>query len=417
MRSTKWKNGHNLDNTAHIYPAISSKKDPNVYRISVELCEAIKPELLLAALKETLPSFKAFNVAITSTLFWHHFEDISKEPSIHKDEGIPCQSFSLSEKDFLFRLLYNGCKIHLEVFHVLSDGIGSLQFLKAICSRYLQLAFHYDFTSLQLEHRYEREHGNCLEDAYLKNYSTSNYHADSSPKGYQMRGDALEGLTVLSMLFNIDDMKAAAHKQNATISEFITAILSYALKKQQIKEHSTQPITLYIPVNLRPIFNTETSLNFFSGFSVVFEDAYRHNFAWILKQTKQQFKAKNTRQALSKSFELNVYGQQHPLINMIPLPVKNAFLKQVYKRGKNNISLVFSNLGIVKVDSIFTPYIKGVRILNCPSPHDLVKVTAISYGDTLALTFGSFIKVDGFLKEVMESFQEYGVTGIIEYGI
>ena len=44
---------------------------------------------------------------------------------------------------FLFRVLYYGSRVHLETFHVLTDGTGAMQFLKAVCYRYCQLCLLY----------------------------------------------------------------------------------------------------------------------------------------------------------------------------------------------------------------------------------------------------------------------------------
>ena len=51
---------------------------------------------------------------------------------------------------FLFRVLYYGSRVHLETFHVLTDGTGAMQFLKAVCYRYCQLAHPDAFTPEQL---------------------------------------------------------------------------------------------------------------------------------------------------------------------------------------------------------------------------------------------------------------------------
>lgn len=58
---------------------------------------------------------------------------------------------------FLFRVLYYGSRVHLETFHVLTDGTGAMQFLKAVCYRYCQLAHPDAFTPEQLATPYGTE--------------------------------------------------------------------------------------------------------------------------------------------------------------------------------------------------------------------------------------------------------------------
>ena len=40
----------------------------------------------------------------------------------------------------MFRVTYYKCRINLEVFHVLTDGMGGINFLKELTYQYLRLA-------------------------------------------------------------------------------------------------------------------------------------------------------------------------------------------------------------------------------------------------------------------------------------
>ena len=57
---------------------------------------------------------------------------------------------------------------HLETFHVLTDGTGAMQFLKAVCYRDCQLAHPDAFTPEQLATPYGTETAGEVQDGYLK---------------------------------------------------------------------------------------------------------------------------------------------------------------------------------------------------------------------------------------------------------
>ena len=60
---------YRLDNAARLYPAIRDTRD-STFRISVELKEEVRPELLKKAVSLTLPRFPVFNVRLKKGYFW-----------------------------------------------------------------------------------------------------------------------------------------------------------------------------------------------------------------------------------------------------------------------------------------------------------------------------------------------------------
>ena len=130
-RTLKWDK---LDNTAHLFPVIAGEQMSNVYRISVTLTEEIKQEVLQEALNMVLPKFDLFNVRLRQGIFWYYFEEnVKKAPKVIEEETYPCR-FIVQNKNrsYLFRVTYYKCRINLEVFHVLTDGMGAINFLKEL---------------------------------------------------------------------------------------------------------------------------------------------------------------------------------------------------------------------------------------------------------------------------------------------
>ena len=137
----------------------------------MELCDRVYPNFLQEALEQTLPYFRAFDVKFKCHLFSSVFEAQYLYPQVGEEVGYPCRFFSNKNKDgFLFRVLYDGNKIHLETSHALSDGTGAVYFLKAMGYRYIQLAYKNKLTSEQREKRFGLEYGMNATDGYALNY-------------------------------------------------------------------------------------------------------------------------------------------------------------------------------------------------------------------------------------------------------
>ena len=89
----------------------------------------------------------------------------------------------------MFRVTYYKCRINLEVFHVLTDGMGGINFLKELTYQYLRLA-HKDLQeklgdSLSVDPSLNRE------DSFLKNYKKSSAKGYQTKKAYLIRGEKL----------------------------------------------------------------------------------------------------------------------------------------------------------------------------------------------------------------------------------
>ena len=138
-RYIKWDR---LDNTANLFPVIAGESLTNTYRISATLTEEIDPELLQQALDIVTPKIPGFNLRLRHGVFWYYFEENGKKaPKVIEEHTYPCRFIqSTRNRSYLFRVTYYERRINLEVFHVLTDGMGGITFLRELVYQYLRLA-------------------------------------------------------------------------------------------------------------------------------------------------------------------------------------------------------------------------------------------------------------------------------------
>lgn len=97
--------------------------------------------LLEQALETVLPWFELFHVRLRRGVFWYYFETNRKKPSVEREVVYPCRYLHpYSNNQYLFRAGYYNNRINLEVFHVVTDGMGASVFLKELLYQYLRLA-------------------------------------------------------------------------------------------------------------------------------------------------------------------------------------------------------------------------------------------------------------------------------------
>lgn len=80
-----------LDNSAKLFPSISSRKFSTVFRISVILNEIIRPDVLAISVNEALEKFISFKVKLRKGLFWYYLEANRKNPIIEEENNYPCK--------------------------------------------------------------------------------------------------------------------------------------------------------------------------------------------------------------------------------------------------------------------------------------------------------------------------------------
>ena len=199
-----------LDNTAHLFPVIAGEQMSNVYRISVTLSELIDPELLQQALDMVLPKFDGFNLRLRRGVFWNYFEENGKPaPKVREENAFPCR-FIRSNKNnsYLFHVTYYKYRINLEVFHVLTDGMGGLNFLKELTYQYLRL-LHPELMA-QAGDSLNSSTSLNREDSFLKNYKKRSEKRYKTQKAYLIKGEQLRTgeFGVMHGYMDIPELKA-----------------------------------------------------------------------------------------------------------------------------------------------------------------------------------------------------------------
>lgn len=420
MEITKTRT-YKLDNAANLFPSIAKDSDSHVYRITAILKEKIVRRLLQEALEDSLSCFDAFRVRICRGRYWYYLETNEENPSVCLESEVPCRFVTGEENQgFLFRVLYFGNRIHLEMFHVLSDGTGAFEFLKAICYRYIQKAYEDRLGHKAVDSIYGTSYTKNMEDGYLKNYVADKVRSFDEKKPYKLKGISRENenLGILTVLMPVSNLKENSYRNGVTISEYLTAVFAYSiLRSCDVKENNREHVNILVPVNLRPVFETETIHNFFTSIMVSIPGAMRDaTFAEVIREVKKQFTEKKTKKALQEKIAYTVAGEKNVMARIAPLPIKDRFLKMMYRRFGSTGTIAFSNMGNIKVESEFEEYIEGFRILLPLGEKEPLKISACTYHGEVAMTFTSLFRGNNIARDVVWQLREAGMPITLETG-
>ena len=415
QRPLRWDK---LDNTAIIFPVIAGEGMTNTYRISVELNEDVNPELLQEALDIVLPKFNVFNVRLRLGVFWYYFEENNKPAPRVKEEALfPCRYIQPNKNNsYLFNVTYYKSRINLEVFHVLTDGMGGMNFIRELTYQYLRLA-HPELKN-EVEDKLSDATSLNVEDSFEKNYRKGKRRGFSTERAYLIK---LKKLTkgefgVMHGLINIPELKVVTKKYGASINEYLVATFAWATYVQCLhKMPSKKPIRIAVPVNLRPFFNSNTTKNFFTMVSAEFYPTEQeYTFEQVLEIIQKSLKSQIQKENLEELFSSSVSNQKNKFLRMIPLFIKNMVMRIGYNRSALAHTTTITNVGFVQVEPAYQPYIKMFRSFIAMSKGQSLKGTINSYQDTLVFTFTSIFSDTSVQREFFRKIASDGVTVQIE---
>ena len=414
-RQVRWDK---LDNTAHLFPSIAGESMTNVYRISVTLKEEVQVEFLQQALDMILPKFDGFNLRMRTGVFWYYFEENGKKaPKVTEEAMFPCRFIRQNKnRNYLFRVTYYKSRINLEVFHVLTDGMGGINFLRELTYQYLRLVHPEigkgDRMELHEETTVDRE------DSYLKHYKRPAKKSYKTEKALVIRGEMFprEYFGIMHGYLHLPDVKRVAKQYGVTVNQYLIGVFAWSVYKGYM--HSIphrRPLAVCVPVNLRPYYGSATTKNFFAVVSAMFRaEREDYTFEEVLAQVAESLKSQITKEHLEEIMAYNVSNEKNKALRATPLFIKNIAMKIIYQMSAKANSGCVTNLGLVKLASPYDAYVESLYATLSMSKNQNLKAAVVSYKDTLVFTFSSAVREVDVQKVFFRKLSEDGIDVSVE---
>ena len=419
-KSLRWVR---LDNAAKIYPAAQRKNWSSIYRLSVTLHEEVDVEVLQRTLDVMVHRFPSIAARLRKGVFWYYLEQVAEAPKIREEYSYPMVHMGKEEmRRCAFRVIVYHERIAVEFFHVLTDGYGSMIFLKNLVAEYLTQKYGVNIPCTHgVVDRTVPPREEELEDSFLK-YAGPVAASRKDTNAWRMYGTPeMDGfLHQTCFQIPVQDALAVAHKYNATLTIFMSAVMMQALV--QLQDEKTPPgrrkqrIKLMLPINLRTLFPSETLRNFSMYTTPELDPRLGvYTFEEICKVIQHKMGLEFTAKYMSKVIATNVNDERNPVVRLIPLPIKNLVMKMVFNQvGEKKSCLSLSNLGQIKVPAEMAPYIKRIDAIlgaQADAPYNCV---IMSYGDTMYVNFTRNIQEPELERHFFAVLQQMGIPVMVE---
>lgn len=412
------KNWIKLDNAAKIFPSVSSKSRTNLFRICFSLTEEVDPKILQDALNDVIRRFKVFKQKLKSGLFWNYLEENKLYPLVEEESAYLLELFDkYQSRGYLFRITYFKNKIGIEMFHVLTDGYGATQFLKALVYDYLVRKGyeinHEGKILFDLESTYEEK-----EDSFQKLYKQEKNVDRTEIKSSHLVGTKYSDnyIGVMTGIIPKNQFKEVIKKYDCSYTQFLCGLVNYcASKLDYMITKSKYPFQIFVPVDLRRRCPSKTLRNFSMVVKTSIKLDAKYTLEDYIKMSKEQLTENLKDENLLPRVAGNVKMEKMFILRIVPL-----FIKQIaFKIGYNRMSTVahsfcISNLGEVDLPSDMRKHVTKVTFANGTSNEAPINLGATYYNDSIYLTFSCAILERDFQREFFRTLSGLGLNIIIE---
>lgn len=402
----KW---NRLDNAAKIFPAASTKTDTHVFRFSCELNEAVEPETLQRTLNETVKIFPVYQYILKRGLFWYYLESTSLAPSVRQEYKPPCDEiYDRNQKTLLYEVTYFGNIINLEVYHVLTDGTGAMNFLRIMVTKYLA-KIH---SIIEPEVDYDASHMQMADDSFQRYYNDSvkkKKNKKKHVKACKLKGQkfAENRIKIIRGTVSVSKILKISRGYNSTLTTFLAACMIQAINEEITMRSKKHPVVLAIPVNLRKYFKSESARNFFSIVYTEY-DCWDNKgiFEDIIHKVNNDFTRELTLENMTDNLNSLYSLERNFFARIAPLFIKDIALKIAYENSASKSTAILSNVGIIKMPADVAPYIRSLDV--CTGTNRL-QVCICSYLDRLSINFTTPFLSSDIQRRFFRMLTEFGL--------
>lgn len=399
-RESNTNEWYKMDLSAVVYPTLQRKDFSSVYRLSVILKEKVEPEILQKAVDIAMKRFPTYKVAIRKGAFWRYLEPNNRPgPFVQKDIKNPCMPMPFKANNrYPVRFYYHEKRIAFEAHHSLGDGTGGMFVLQTTLAVYFRLLGKEIKTGGFVLDVKEAPNPEELEDAYIRYANAKVCPPRIGEKAYRVCGtkEPFYTLNIIDGIISVKEVKKVAASYRVTITEYLNAVLLYALLKKQEKDEpfSYRPVKIAMPVNLRQFFPSRTLRNFITMvYPVVDPRLGDYTFEEIVLQVHNYMKYYINEKFMRGDITTNYATRKNPVLRVAPLFLKDIVVRQYYSMIQDrNSSAGLTNMGVIKVNEDMKPYIERFDIYMGQPFSSRTNCAIASFEDTLTINFASSIK-------------------------
>lgn len=397
-----------LDIAGLLFSYTKNKKWSNTYRFSAILKEDVDGELLKKAVAMLYHRFPTYFVRLTTGFFWKQY----KNPPLDVDRLVTCSKshcapIDTREKDLpLFRIHYWEKRISIDMFHGVTDGHGTMIFMKTLLATYFNLQGCNIPATHEILDLNEAPKAEEFEDGIIKFYKkggdTLKRKEPASYQHYVKEEDI--PFHVIQLKFSASELKKITKAAGFSVTQYLATVYAYSFYVNKDPKDK-RPLKIQFPVDMRKPFGLNTLRNFSLVTTLTIPNRDKpYSFDELLGIVKDQLAKGSDKEYLQKMINTNASDALMPVAKYSPSFMKKPVLLIGFKMyGERLMTAPFSNVGIFDVPEEMQDKIEYCEAIIGKTTLNSINTAALTYGDNLIVSFGS----TKARRDVQDTFAEF----------
>ena len=403
-----------LDDSAKIYPMSLEHDNMPVFRLSAYMAKDVVPELLQMALTFTIKRFPAFATTLKKGIFWHYLDTTKRRFVIYEENDAPCQPLKVGRSGSQsFRVIYYQNRISIEFFHVLTDGVGGMIFLKSLLAEYVRLTGEAILDKGDIWNINDTPEAKETRNEFARVTHSKNTSGLINKRVLQMNGKLTKNKPnqVIHFKFDALKLKAKAKEYNTTVTIYLLALMFKTIKSST--DSLSGDVSVQIPVNMRKFYPSETIRNFamYCGIKMDIEDI--NDILELTKVIQQQLEEKANMEKMSEM--ITSANKLVKSIRLIPLFIKLPIAKKLYGfLGDQAFTSTLSNIGVVNMPKEYEKHILSMDFVLGTAPNNRAICGLVTYNNVTTLSISKMTKDPTFEEKFYELLCSEGIEIEVE---
>jgi len=364
-----------------------NEKHSGVFSITVYLKEKLNLEILKQATDSLLEMLPFLSGRLQHNFFWYEYEITGDSLPL-----IPVEKAAkLENNKHIFSIAYGERHFILRVNHILCDGRTLSKITKALLMRYFELSeINLDNKDKQVFNEFQNSE--ILENAYQRftDYKTNKAMTNKKKtkiSAYQPPISETATVQMLSYPLSASRVKATAKKHQATVSEFLLALIFKSIAVERQTFNRKEPIRASIPIDCRAFFPSKTMRNFVGAENITMPED--EDFTTMTKKLRIAFD-KIDKDSVYKEF--SSLQKTYQAVRYLPRICKDRYMKRLERLKSNEYTTGFSNVGKIDLPENILEKINSMEFFAETDGMSPYYFSCITAGDILTLAVT--IKVD-----------------------
>ncbi|MBQ6066819.1 MAG: hypothetical protein IJK89_08350 [Clostridia bacterium] len=404
-----------LDTPSIMFTSLTSKTWGRTFGFCAVLSNGeIEPELVRQACRDIAPCYPHVFTNLRKGFFWNYQVPAGSEINLYEKSRRTIKPIGYrydGKPDF--RITWSGSRITFEAAHCLGDGKGLLRFFAALITRYAQLKSG-DPAPFTPETSAEEATENSFDRYYQKDGERDRSRPEQA---HHLNVAFHEGLPeIVYAAMPVDKVKEKAHEKRMTVTEYLAAVLILGVIRSE-PEPIDKPVTVFVPVNLRRFFPSNTMRNFVVQTEIKFYPEGKRDYTldFVCEKTAKRLKQQLTKEHLQAV--VNKFGALagNPAVGIVPNCVKRPVMRFLQRKGHEAATTIFTNLGQIELPEHLKDVVADLRFINGDTRYYGLAstVSCVSCGNRLNLCWSQATQDKRWLTECIAILNEEGVPAEI----